>query len=550
MSGGQHTPAAHTPLSRSAAAAPQPITVRVMRLSRPLLSTRQPELPVPQPGPDRDGCGALDVLPAACDGGSIVGDELTIPAVFGRVSTGMALCFLVSLANTSAAPVPAVGVRVQLQRKERRAGAPAPVLATLVDTAAAPLPVLRPGEHADYACHVTVHDAGTLCLVCTVSYDRPTSPQQQLQQQTPGAIDPVPAMPTSGSGGTTPAAGATTRQSFNKHFNFVVTKDLQISVRTVSLFPAAGHTWLVEATVESLVPVNVTRIALDPDPVRPDLCVDDLSDDRAGARDGLLRQQPQQQQQQSPLTQPPQAGEGLRWNLDNFPAHLPRVSDVPGLLAEKSALRRVFRVRAGPGAPPPPARLGVLHVEWRTAQCEHGHVQQDVCCAASATPAAAAAGLDVAVRCPAPRVALLEPFDAVCTVTNTAAHTAALRIAYSETRELPPATVAALAAALAPDSPSTSSAAAPTAPSDDPAANNAAQQQTPQPCGMLLSGTPFSLDPVVLLPGAQHRHVLTLLPVQLGTCSLGSLLFYDTNTGTATPCPDIGSVFVAPPQQG
>lgn len=313
-----------------------------------------------------------------------------------------------------------------------------------------------------------------------------------------------------------------------------------MSARAVSLFPALGHTWMVEATVESLVPVNVTRIALCPD---PGLTVDDLSEGTETTITTTTSTAPQ------PPQPPADAPSGLRWNLDNFPAHLPRLCDVPGLLVEKSVLRRVFRVRAGAraGGGGVPARLGVLHVEWRTAQCEHGHVQQDVGCAdAAAAPAAVAAGLDVAVHCAADRVALLEPFDAVCTVTNTSARTVALLVAYSETRELPPATVAALTAALAPGTPGTAAA----VPDPTIATQQQAQQQAPQPCGMLLSGTPFSLQPVVLLPGAQHQHVLTLVPCQLGTCSLGSLLLYDTTTGAATPCPDIGSVFVAPPQQG
>ena len=529
----------------------QPVTVRVMRLSRSQYAASQPALPVPVAG-----C-PLDVLPPAVDTArSIFGDELAVPTVFGRVAVGETLCFLVSLANASPEDVEMLRVRVELQRKDSRPGNPPVVLDTMLDTTTAPLPVMRVGQRLDFACIATLHDAATHALACTVSYEKN------------GSGDYAPTPP--------PSSPKGSQRSFSKHFTFTVLRSNNISTRVAPVsLPSAWRAWMVEATVEALVAMNITHISLVPDSARPDIHVYDTHTTALESGDA---------------EEPVSGSKGLRWNLDNFPKHLPRVCDVAGLVPEKGVLRRTFCVALDGTNATLPDVLGKLNVEWRTAYCERGQLQQDVRrCGTTSTadknsdgkdkkkqkqkqqqqpqqqPQPPRQRLDVSVAQQRDSVALCEPFEIECTVTNRSSQQVSLLVAYNDTKDLTPETVAALTSTLQHSSSAfTTSTAYGTAlavsmalstadaaqtkseetEQEEEAAAQARQQAQQKQCGVVVNGSAFDPEPVVLEPGQAHKRVFSLLPVQLGICSLGSLLLYDTHTGIATPCPDIGTVFV------
>jgi len=528
MNGPQQSPLGpRPPLSSYGAPNPQPITVRVMRLSKPILPITSPKLPLPV------GESSLDspVQPP----GSIYGYDLAVPSVFGRVAAGEKLCFLISLVNTSPADVSMIKVRVDLQKKATPNAPSFQLLETLIDTSATPIPLMLSGHRLEFACSTTVKDAATHSLACTVTYDKnPASP-------TPGATPQV-----------TEAKPVAT--SYSKHFNFNVANDLIITTRTVSLFPEAGHTWLVEAKIECVVPLHMTSVNLYPDKSRPDIQVESV----AATADSIAADP-------SPEASSAAALAGAKWNLDSFPAHLPRVRNVKGLTTERSVLHKTFRVTLNGDGTTLPNPFGVLHVDWRSVNCERGHLEQEV----GYKPASDMKGIDLSVEKEKDTVELYESFNVTCTITNRRPTDMSLLIAYSDTRELTPAAVTSLTAAMQfsqktanssskSESGGLSLSLSPTGiapPVFSTQVSKTAQQSQPQPvqmtvsqpCGMIINGTTCDPDPVVIPAGTQYKHILSLLPVQLGLCSLGSLLFYDTITGTVVPCSDIGTVFVTSP---
>jgi len=527
--------------SIATAAQQQPIMVRVMRLSRPKLMVNPAKLPLSVHG------GSLDTIQQTTT--SVFSDELAVPSVFGRVAVGEQLCFLISLVNVSSADVKALKVRVDLQKRPQATSNAFILAETLADTSANPIAAMKSGQRLEFACSTTVKEAVMHSLVCTVSYDRTvmtTDPvtvaamNGQVMAPNRSATPEIRSVPT----------------SYSKHFNFGVTEDIRIATRTASLFPEAGHTWLVEATVECFVPVHITGVHLCTDPTRPEICVEDISTSANCVGP-------------EPTPQPSSAAAlaGAKWNLDGFPAHLPRFRDIKGITSEKTILKKTFRVTLKNGSTTLPNSIGVLKVDWRSTNCECGHAEQTVGRDTAKEKNAKMDGIDVLVEKESDTVDLYQSFDVTCTIKNSTRSDLSLLIAYNESRELTPAAVSSLTASLQSAIPAAGcgygstlavaleapSSAAPSAASKQPASStqqDKQQQQVsqqPQTCGMIINGSTCDPDPVKVPAGGEYKHKLSLLPVQLGLCSLGSLLFYDINTGASTPCSDIGTVFVKAP---
>ena len=514
-------------------AIPQPITARVMRLSRPRLTVNSPKLPLPARG------APLDSLPETTQ--TIHTEELVVPSVFGRVAVGEQLCFLVSLVNTSSADVKMLKVRVDVQKRPQTNSA-FQLIETLVDTSATPISAMKPGQRLEFACSTVVKEPVLHSLVCTVNYDRTvmTTDPVSMAAMSGQPINPAnrPATPEIHSVPT----------SYSKHFNFGVTRDVQITTRTASLFPDAGHTWLVEATIECFVPLHITKVYLVPDQTRGSVYVEDIATAANSVGPEPL-----------PAALSAAALQGAKWNLDGFPEHLPRFRDVKGMAQEKTILRKTFRLTVKDGTTTLPNQIGILHLDWCSLNCEHGHLEQIVNRDTAKEKNAHMDGIDVIVEKASDTVDLYQSFDVTCTIKNRSRRDLSLLIAYNEGRELTPATISALTTAFQSNMPAgstygatlavslvmgSSAAAAKQQQASQPEKQPQPVNQFPQSHGMIINGSTCDPDPVVVPAGGEIKHVLSLLPVQLGLCSLGSLLFYDTNTGAATPCSDIGTVFV------
>eukprot|EP00747_Dinoflagellata_sp_TGD_P189219 gnl/TRDRNA2_/TRDRNA2_49248_c0_seq1.p1 gnl/TRDRNA2_/TRDRNA2_49248_c0~~gnl/TRDRNA2_/TRDRNA2_49248_c0_seq1.p1 ORF type:complete len:437 (-),score=61.73 gnl/TRDRNA2_/TRDRNA2_49248_c0_seq1:46-1236(-) len=129
-----------------AAAKPaEPLVLKVLRLKRPLLEPPQ-ICPI-------SGSGGFDA------------PKLLLPMALKDNLVGEPFAGYLHLANTSSSPVTNVVVRVELQ-----IGATKYVL---LNNSTSPLALIEPGDFFDATVEHELHDPGTYCLTCNMSYNMP-----------------------------------------------------------------------------------------------------------------------------------------------------------------------------------------------------------------------------------------------------------------------------------------------------------------------------------------------------------------------------------------
>jgi len=315
-------PRAPLPAAPTTSVPAQPIAVRVMRLSRPSVSLNSSKLPLPIHGTPLDA----PLHPPE----SVFGEDLAIPSVLGHIAVGEELCFLVSLGNISSVEVRNLKIRVELHKLKAQNSQSFKLLETFIDNSANPYKVVKAGERLEFICRATVKEDQWYSFVCSVTFDRVAVVSQ----------DPLGY----------PVMNGPQTQSYSKHFKFPVINDVKVSTRTKSLFPEAGHTWLVEATVECLVPLHISSIRLVPDKSHADIIVEDIIPDYDSSAT-----------KPTPSVSSAAALAGAKWNLDKFPSHLPKVRDVKGLMPEKSVVHKTFCVKLN-GTTTLPDTIGAIHL--------------------------------------------------------------------------------------------------------------------------------------------------------------------------------------------